>query len=378
MTDTSKNQILLHYKDEYDKFRGATNPPIYQSSLFIQETSSNHIEDEGYVYTRISNPTTAVAEEKLAALENGERALCFSSGMGAISSGIMHFIQKDSHVICIETAYGPVRNFLVNYLKKFGVEITFVTGNNLEEIEHAMTEQTSLVYLESPSSFIYTVQDLSEVAKMCKKRGIATIVDNSYATPIFQNPLDYGIDLVVHSASKFLGGHSDILGGVLIGRAEIVDPMIEGERALFGAVMDPHQAWLLIRGMRTLDLRLMKHQETALTVAKFLEQQKKVARVFYLGLESHPQYELGKKQLSGTSSLISIVLDYPEEIINQFIGKLHYFQHGVSWGGYESLIAKVTVDKTQPGVPDNLLRIHVGLEDADLLINDLKQALEIL
>lgn len=370
----------MHMGDEYSKFMGAIVPPIFQNSLFVQPTESNNIKGSEYVYTRINNPTTEVAEKKIAALEEGEEAKCFSSGMAAISSAIMYCVSKDSHIIAVKSIYGPTRNFMENYLSKFGIETTFVSGEDINEIEAAIRKNTSLIYLESPSSLILSMQDLEKVGALAKSYGITTAIDNTYSTPLFQNPIKYGIDMVIHTVSKYLGGHSDIVGGVIVSRKEILDEMVEGERALFGGCMDPHQAWLLIRGMRTLPVRVMQHQENAMKVAQFLENHPKVKKVIYPGLKSHPQYELGRKQMSGYTGLMSFIPKGNSEEIIKFIGRLKYFQLGVSWGGFESLVSAVGVGKSAQElerlcIPEGLVRIHVGLENVNTLIEDLDRSL---
>lgn len=377
---SKKEDICTHLGEDYSKYMGAIVPPIYQTSLFVQPTEVNNIDEQEYVYTRINNPTTEIAEKKLAALEEGEEAKCFSSGMAAISSAIMFYIEKDCHVICVQNVYGPTRDFLENYLQKFGVETTFVSGEDIEEVEKAIRKNTKLIYLESPSTFVYSMQDLEQVSKLAKAYGIATVIDNTYSTPLFQNPLKYGIDMVIHTASKYLGGHSDIVAGVIVGKKETLSQMIEKERALFGGNMDPHQAWLLIRGIRTLPVRIKQHQESAKKVADFLESHSKIQRVLYPGLKSHPQYELGKKQMTGYTGLMSFIpKGNPDEII-KFVKNLRYFQLGCSWGGFESLVASISVGRSDEEnkknhLPNNLVRIHVGLENVETLLEDLDRGL---
>lgn len=378
-----KEDICTHLGEDYSRYMGAIVPPIFQNSLFVQPTEVNNITEQEYGYTRINNPTTEIAEKKLAALEEGEEAKCFSSGMAAISSAIMFYIEKDCHVICVKNVYGPTRDFLDNYLRKFGVETTFISGNDTLEIERAIRKNTKLIYLESPSTFVYSMQDLEKVSALAKAYGIATVIDNTYSTPLFQNPLKYGIDMVIHTASKYLGGHSDIVAGAIVGRSETLSQMVEKERALFGGCMDPHQAWLLIRGMRTLPVRVKQHQENGLRVAEFLEGHSRIQRVLYPGLPSHPQYELGKKQMTGYTGLMSFIPKGNTEEIMKFVNNLKFFQLGCSWGGFESLIAPVGVGKSHEensrnNILDNLVRIHVGLENVDTLIDDLDRCLSLI
>ena len=376
----TKEDICAHLGDDYQNFMGAIVPPIFQNSLFVRPTESNGVDNNGHNYTRISNPTTDIAERKIAALENAEAALCFSSGMGAITAAIMHFIKKDSHVVLIRTSYGPTRSFITEYLaEKFGVSHTFVQGDSTEEIIQAVRPETTLIYLESPSSLIFKIQDLQAIANFAKTKGIGTVIDNSYATPLHQNPIDYGIDLVCHTASKYLGGHSDIVAGAVAGSEDMILSIRDNERALLGSNMDPHQAWLLIRGIRTLPVRLKQHAENAMKVALFLENHPKIKKVFYPGLGSFEQRDLALKYLSGHNGLMSFIPEGKPEQILKMIGNCKFFQNGVSWGGFESLIVDLSVghkeeEAKQVGLPVNLVRIHVGLENPDTLIADLEQA----
>ena len=380
----TKSDIVTHVGDEYAEFMGAIVPPIFQNSLFLKPTPYNGIpEDNEFVYTRVNNPTIDIAERKIAALECAEAAACFSSGMGAISAAIMHFVKKDCHIIAPHTIYGPTRTFITKYLaEKFGVTHTFVHGSDLEEIKAAIRPETTLIYLESPSSLVLYMQDIEEIAKIAKEHGIGTAIDNTYATPLHQNPYTYGIDLVCHTASKFMGGHSDIVAGVVAGSKEMIEQIAHEERELLGSCMDPHQAWLLIRGLRTMPVRVKAHGESGLKVAKWLEQQPCVKQVFYPGLDSHPQKELVDKYLKGgLNGLIGFVYDGTAEQAREFMYSLKMFQYGVSWGGFESLVAPGSVGLTDEeaaaiGMPANVIRIHVGLEDVDTLIADLAQAFE--
>ena len=380
----TKSDIVTHVGDEYAEFMGAIVPPIFQNSLFLKPTPYNGIpEGNEFVYTRVNNPTIDIAERKIAALECAEAAACFSSGMGAISAAIMHFVKKDCHIIAPHTIYGPTRTFITKYLaEKFGVTHTFVHGSDLEEIKAAIRPETTLIYLESPSSLVLYMQDIEEIAKIAKEHGIGTAIDNTYATPLHQNPYTYGIDLVCHTASKYMGGHSDIVAGVVAGSKEMIAQIAHEERELLGSCMDPHQAWLLIRGLRTMPVRVKAHGESGLKVAKWLEQHPCVKEVFYPGLDSHPQKELVDKYLKGgLNGLIGFVYDGSAEQAREFMYSLKMFQYGVSWGGFESLVAPGSVGLTDEeaaaiGMPANVVRIHVGLEDVDTLIADLEQAFE--
>ncbi|MGL5572967.1 MAG: trans-sulfuration enzyme family protein [Cetobacterium sp.] len=383
--------ILAHYGEERDKHNGAIVPPIYQNTLFAFE-SWDHI-DEAFsdpinnnIYTRGNNPSVSIVEKKLAKIAGGEKARLFSSGMAAISSAIMSCVKANCHIITLKNIYGPAMNFLDNYLRtKFNIDVTFVSGESVEEIENAIRENTTLIYLESPSSAIFSMQNLKAIADLAKKHNIKTIVDNTWATPIFQKPLELGIDLEVHSCSKYLGGHSDIIAGVIIGSTKDIDSIYQNEFLLFGAKMAPFEAWLLMRSLRTLPMRMEKHQSNALKVANFLENHPKIKSVNYPGLKSHPQFELGKEQMKGYSGLMSFVIDSDElSDIKNFVNALEHFSIGVSWGGHESLIHAPAISYLKEMTPEQfkstglslgVMRVSIGLEHVDDLIEDLTGAL---
>ncbi|MCQ9625890.1 PLP-dependent transferase [Cetobacterium somerae] len=383
--------ILAHYGEERDKHNGAIVPPIYQNTLFAFE-SWDHI-DEAFsdpinnnIYTRGNNPSVSIVEKKLAKIAGGEKARLFSSGMAAISSAIMSCVKANCHIITLKNIYGPAMNFLDNYLRtKFNIDVTFVSGESVEEIENAIRENTTLIYLESPSSAIFSMQNLKAIADLAKKHNIKTIVDNTWATPIFQKPLELGINLEVHSCSKYLGGHSDIIAGVIIGSAKDIDSIYQNEFLLFGAKMAPFEAWLLMRSLRTLPMRMEKHQSNALKVANFLENHPKIKSVNYPGLKSHPQFELGKEQMKGYSGLMSFVIDSDElSDIKNFVNALEHFSIGVSWGGHESLIHAPAISYLKEMTPEQfkstglslgVMRVSIGLEHVDDLIEDLTGAL---
>ena len=371
-------EICTHYSEDPSRFAGAVTPPIFQSSLFT-ECEGNEGDREGrYAYTRVSNPTTEIVENKVAALEQGEAAKCFSSGMGAISAAMMHYLKKDSHVVAVASIYGPAHRFLAEYMKRFGVEVTFVKGTDTEEIEGAIRENTDLIYLESPSTYLFLVQDLAKIAEIAKRHHAATVIDNTYCTPIFQKPLTLGIDMVVHSASKYLGGHSDIIGGVVIGRKEDIDQIAQSERELFGAVMSPFDSWLMLRGIRTLPVRMKQHMANAMEMAAYFQELPVVKELIYPWWVTHPQYELAKKQMTGASGLMSVVFDLPGEQIKGIVRELEFFHRGPSWGGFESLISPVGADLEQDNetMKKGLVRLHIGLEGADLLKEDFERAVK--
>ncbi len=373
--------IVAHLGDDYGRFEGAVVPPIFQNTLFVRPEAENGVGEHPYSYTRAANPTVELAEGKIAALEHAAGARCFASGMAAISAAVLCFIKPGCHVVTVRSVYGGARALLERSLPAWcGVRTDFVDGADPRAIEDAVRPDTALIYLESPSTGVFELQDLARVAAFARARGIGTVADNTWATPLYQNPLDFGIDIAVHSASKYLGGHSDIVAGAAAAGEELCRRL--GEiRATLGGCMDPHQAFLLTRGLRTLPLRMRAHGESAAAVAQFLEAHPKVARVYWPGLDSFPQRELARRQLRGCGGLLSLVLRGGAEEARRFISALRVFQHGCSWGGFESLVIPFTVGAeaeaaARLGFPLQLIRLHVGLEHTDTLLVDLSQALE--
>jgi len=374
--------ICMHTADEYEKHLGAVITPLFQNSLFIQRKGEPYGSGE-FIYSRMSNPSILVAEKKLAKMEKGEKALCFSSGMGAISSGILSSIHHGDHIVCVRNVYGPTRSFLEVFCQRFGIETTFVPGLEAEDFEKAIRPNTRLFYLESPSTFLFWLQDIETVCQIAKVKQITTMIDNTWATPLYQNPIEMGVDIVMHTASKYIGGHSDIVAGALISTQQRLDKIQEEERAWLGNTIDPHSAWLMTRGMRTLPIRMEKHQQQALVIAQFLEKHSRIKQVFYPGLSSHPQQHLIQKQLKGFSGLLSFIPAGTDEQILAFVDALRWFQTGCSWGGFESLVIPIgfgmdTETEERLGIPHGLVRISVGLENIDTLLEDLDQALALL
>ncbi len=383
--------ILAHYGEDRQKHNGAIVPPIYQNTLFafedwdaIDKAFSDPINNS--IYTRGNNPSVSMVEKKIAKLAGGEKARLFSSGMGAISSAIMSCVYSGCHIITLKNIYGPAMHLMDNYLKnKFNVEVTFVSGESVEEFRDAIKENTSLIYLESPSSAVFSMQDIEAICKLAKEHNIKTVIDNTWATPIYQKPLQMGVDLEVHSCSKYLGGHSDIISGVVIGKAELIDSIFQNELLLFGAKMAPFEAWLLMRSLRTLPMRMERHQKNAMMVAEFLEKHPKIRVVNYPGLKSFPQHELALKQMTGFSGLMSFVIDTEDvQELKNFVNSLELFSIGVSWGGHESLVHAPAISYLKEMTPEQfkatglslgVIRISVGLEDPNDLIADLNNAL---
>ncbi|OPA80585.1 cystathionine beta-lyase [Paenibacillus selenitireducens] len=372
-------QTAVVHDSHDDRHHGAVAFPIYQNSLFTFPThdafdmaSSKFLDN--HVYTRGNNPSVFELEKRLALLEDGEKARCFASGMAAISAAILSTIQSGDHVICVDEAYGVTKRFLNDYLSNYGIETTFVDGASIENLVSAVRPNTKLIYLESPTSMVFKLQDLKSCAQLAKKIGAITIIDNTWASPCFQNPLQFDIDLVIHSISKYIGGHSDLVGGVVIGSAELIDKLSKNEFLLLGGIMTPHTANQVMRSLRTLPLRMEKLQANGLYVAKYLEQIPFITKVNHPGLPSHEQYSLVHSQMKGLGSLFSFETTLPYHIVRNWGDKLTYFRIGVSWGGYESLIivTKQTTDQKKDSI--SLVRIYIGLENPQILVNDMLNA----
>lgn len=376
-------ETLLQHWAEEEKPHRAVSPPIFHSSLFVYDnfaefTAAQNSTPGGppYHYSRLGNPTVDIAERKIAALEKTEAAKVFSSGMAAVSVAIMSLVEQGAHIVAVDTCYGVSKHMFDEFLPRFGVTTTYVDGLTPESVIDALRPETKMVYLESPSSLVFRLQDIEAITKVCRARGVVTIFDNSYASPIFQNPAEMGVDLIVHSATKYLGGHSDITAGVVAGSRERIDRMIRNEIAIFGSLIAPFPAWLMIRGMRTLPIRVKYHEESANKVAGWLERHPKIERVIHLGLNSYDQKDLFQKQMRGSGGLFTFIpKNQNREQINAMVDRLKIFQIGVSWGGFESLSVPITVEPMGWSGPTHIVRLYCGLESPKDLIADLEQAL---
>lgn len=379
--------IAEHYGEEYEHYYNAIVPPIFMNSLNVFPTIDEYYDCDKddkhvYCYGRVQNPTVRILEDKLAALEHGVRSYLFASGMAAATTAVLTAVSAGGHVICVHNAYGPLKNFLSGYCKEhMQITTTFVEGDTVEEFEQAMTDHTQLIVLESPSSVIFSVQDIEAVSKLAHDHGALVYIDNTYCTPLYQNPLDLGADFVMHTTSKYLGGHSDIIGGALALRDEELAKKVAAHRELFGGIIGPMEGWLILRGVRTLHVRLKEHEDTAKKVAEFLEKHPKVRKVNYPGLASNPQRELIDRQQKGSCGLLSFEIDGTLEQAKKLCEDLKIFKIGVSWGGFESLacmpLARTDDEncRLQRG-NQNLIRLHCGLEGAENLIQDLSDALD--
>ena len=384
---SSPEMITSHYGEEYDKYYNAIVPPIFMNSLNVFEEIDDYFnakvhDKHTYVYGRVQNPTVRILEDKVAALEHGVAAYAFGSGMAAATTAVLSVVKTGDNIVCLRNAYGPLKDFVEKYCPAhLGTTLTYVKGVEISEFEEAITDGTSLVILESPSSVVFSLQDIEAVCKIAHSRGAKVYIDNSFCTPIFSTPLDLGADIVMHTTSKYMGGHSDVIGGVLALRDENLANTIVTNRELFGGIMGPMEAWLVLRGLRTLSVRVKAHEETAMQVAQYLENHPKVCKVYYPGLKSHPQYALAQKQQKGNTGLMTFEIKGSMEDAKKVVNSLKVFKIGVSWGGFESLacMPHTRCDERACdwlGGAQHLIRIHCGLEGTEALIADLEQALE--
>lgn len=373
--------LLAHYGED-EKPHGAVVPPIFQNSLFLFEhmdellqAISNPSKSPPHHYSRLSNPTVDLAAQKIAALEGAEDGKVLGSGMGAIALAILSNVRQGAHVVTLETSYGPARKMLAELLPRFGVSHTLVDGRNTQEILDAVRPETSLIYLESPSSLAFYMQDVDPITEYAKEKGITTVLDNTYSTPLHFQPLAHGIDLVVHSASKYLGGHSDITAGAIVGSQKRIESLIQSEIDIFGSHLAPFPAWLLTRGMRTLKVRLKHHEASANAIAAWVEARPEVERVHHLGLPSYGQRPLVEKYLSGTGGLFVFEPQTKDPTkIKAFCDTLQIFGRGVSWGGFESLA--ICLPLVAQGFEGRwVVRLYCGLEETEDLIRDLEAAM---
>jgi len=383
------NTKLIHAGEFEDQFGSAT-VPIYQTSTFKFKNAQHGADcfsgaSNGYIYTRIANPTIRAFEKNIAELENGYDGIATSSGMSAITSVYFALLGAGSHIVSTASVYGPARGVLEQDFTRFGVEASFVNTSNPEEIINAIKPNTKVLYVETPSNPTMEITDIQKCAEIAKKHNLILVVDNTFSTPVLQKPLDLGADVVLHSITKFINGHADIVGGIVIAKEMELYKKIRHSMVYMGSNMDPHQAYLVLRGVKTLALRVERNQSNAEKVAEFLENHPKVEWIKYPGLKSHPQHELAKKQMNGFGSMISFGLKGGFEAGKRLMDSVHLAILAVSLGGVESLIqhpASMThagvskENKLKAGITDDLVRLSIGIEDINDIINDLKQALE--
>ncbi|MDO5724984.1 MAG: methionine gamma-lyase [Tissierellia bacterium] len=372
---------------------GALATPIYQSSTFIFDSAEQGgrrfaLEEEGYIYSRLGNPTNTQVENKLAMLENAEAALSTASGMGAITSAIWPFVKNGDHIVAAKTLYGCTFAYLEHGITKFGVDVDFVDISDPENVKDALKENTKIVYLETPANPNMDIADIEAIAKLAHEfnKDIIVIVDNTYCTPYIQRPLEKGADLVVHSATKYLNGHGDVIAGFVVGRKELVDQArLVGVKDMTGAVLSPFDAFLINRGMKTLAIRMEKHCANAQKVAEFLENHPKVKTVMYPGLKSFKYHDVAMKQMDLPGAMIAFEVEGGIEAGRTIMNSVELCTLAVSLGDAETLIqhpATMTHSPYTPeeraaaGISEGLVRLSVGLENADDIIADLKQAMD--
>ena len=371
---------------------GTLAMPIYQTSTFIFDSAEQGgrrfaLEEAGYIYTRLGNPTTTVLENKIAALEEGEAAVATSSGMGAISSTLWTVLKAGDHVVTDKTLYGCTFALMCHGLTRFGIEVTFVDTSNLDEVKNAMKENTRVVYLETPANPNLKIVDLEALSKLAHTNpNTLVIVDNTFATPYMQKPLKLGADIVVHSVTKYINGHGDVIAGLVITNKELADQIrFVGLKDMTGAVLGPQDAYYIIRGMKTFEIRMERHCKNAKKVIEFLNKHPKIERVYYPGLETHPGHEIAKKQMKDFGAMISFELKGGFEAGKTLLNNLKLCSLAVSLGDTETLIqhpASMThspytkEEREAAGITDGLVRLSVGLENVEDIIADLEQGLE--
>ncbi|HEX3818783.1 MAG TPA: aminotransferase class I/II-fold pyridoxal phosphate-dependent enzyme [Candidatus Sulfotelmatobacter sp.] len=368
------------------KKHGPAATPIYQTSTFEVTDNEEQLRVTGSdaYYTRYGNPTNTVAEKTVAELEGTDSALTFSSGMGAITTTIMALLQAGDHIVAQRDIYGGTHKFLSQWLPKLGVETTFVDTTDYEQHARAIRSTTRLLYIESPTNPAVRVIDLKKIAGLARQHALLSMIDSTFGTPINQRPAEFGIDLVMHSGTKYLGGHSDLICGVVAGRAELIERILS-TRTTLGNIMDPHASWMLVRGMKTLALRVPRHNENALRVAEFLQQHAKVRRVHYPFLKSHPQNALARAQMSGGGGIVTFEVEGTGDDARRVSEALRLFILAPSLGGVDSLVCIPVLtshlmvpadERKKMSVTEQMIRLSVGVEAVEDLIADLDHALE--
>jgi methionine-gamma-lyase len=387
--DLGFNSKLIHGGDFKDALGSAT-VPIYQTSTFVFDNADHGAacfsgESDGYIYTRIANPTIHALESQLAQLEGGFGGIATSSGMAAVNTVYMALLNKGDHMISSGAVYGPSRLLMENHFSRFGVESSFVNTANMDEVANAIKQNTKLLYIETPANPTMDISDLKACADLAHKHGILVAVDNTFSSPYLQRPIEFGVDIVFHSMTKFINGHADIVAGIIIAKDETLYKKLRAMMVILGCNMDPHQAYMVIRGLKTLGIRIDRAQQNAQILAAYLENHPKVEWVKYPGLLSHPQHELAKKQMDGFGSMISFEVKGGLAAGKVLMDNVKLAILAVSLGGVETLIqhpasmthSKVAAEaKLKAGITEGLVRYSVGIEDIRDLLADLEQALE--
>lgn len=390
MTSRISTQAV-HAGEERPKPYGALTTPIVQTSTYTFADTAEimdfmHRKAAGdspvrHEYGRYSNPTQVVVERKVAALDGGERALLFASGMCAITTTLSTLLSTGDHLVMVRDVYHRTKDFALLFLRRWGVETTLVPPDEPTAMAAAIRPNTRMIFSETPTNPYLRIMDLSQTVEIARQHDVMIVIDSTFATPVNLRPLEHGVDLVIHSATKFLAGHNDLLAGVVVGTNDILRE-IEEARGILGGVSSPHDAYLLLRGLKTLDVRVCRQNESALRIAQFLEGHPVVRRVYYPGLPSHPEYEIAKRQMTGFGGVVSFEIEGDLEQTSRFIDRLRLPHIGPTLGGVESVVQQpATLYSIDPeewqagGIKDNLVRYAVGIEDAEDLMTDLSQAL---
>lgn len=389
MDNESIYTLAVHAGEDKTQNHGALSMPVYSASVFAfrdadEGAAIHNYEKEGFFYGRLGNPTTQAFEKAMAELEKGEAALAFASGMAAVSAALLTLAKPGDHIVAPESMYSTTTNLLEHLAGEFNIETTFIDAANAENYASAVRPNTKVLWIETPSNPLVRVTDLTAVAAVAKESGIATIADNTFATPYNQRPLELGIDGVIHSATKYLGGHSDLTAGVMVGRKEIIEKARHGAAKLYGGNIAPQVAWLVLRGIKTLALRMERHNHNAYVLANMLAEHPKVKAVHYPGLGEHLNHEIAKRQMSGFGGMIGLDVG-TVEAGKAFVNSLKLCTLATSLGGVETIVqhsasmthATVPADlRRRAGITDGLLRLSVGIEDVEDLKRDIGQALE--
>ena len=373
--------IINQLAEDRENYFNAVAPPIIQTSNFAYPTVDEFIaaitnEKNRHIYTRGNNPTVNMLCKKMAALEGAEDCLMVGSGAAAITNAVMSQVKAGDHIVSVKDPYSWATHLMTKILPRFDVQTTFVDGTKIENFENACTDKTKLIYLESPNTWTFELQDLKAVAAFAKGKGITTVVDNSYCTALCQRPIDLGIDLVIYSGTKYYNGHSDVVAGAICGSEEKITKIFHNEYMTFGNILAPQNAWLMLRSLRTLPIRLKQSSESTLKLLEYLQQSAKIERIWYPFLEDNPQLDLARRQMNTPMGMFTIALKTRDvRSIKDFCESLKYFLIAVSWGGHESLIMPKCAFVAENDPQVSMIRFYVGLEEADVLIDDLEQSL---
>ena len=377
-----REQTLILNSIPVDELTGSIATPIYQTSTFVQDAPGVH---KGYDYSRSNNPTRKVLEDCIAALENGHAGFAFASGLAAIDS-VVKLLEAGDEIIAVDDIYGGAFRLFTHVYQKFGIKINYVDSTNAQNVANAVTDKTKLIWIESPTNPTLKVSDIRTIAKTAKENNILLCVDNTFASPVSQKPIDLGADIVIHSATKYIAGHSDLIAGLVVTSTQELSEKIKFIQNASGAILGPFDSWLVIRGIETLNLRVKQHAENAQKIAEFLQEEKLIKNVYYPGLKTHHNHEIAKSQQKYFGGVIAfdLVID-DKELASQIVSGTKLFKLAESLGGIKSLCClpcemthkSIPAEKRySSGVTDSLIRLSVGLEDADDLIDDLKQAIE--